>query len=109
MSTDFRELLARTAVARGLSLRALALRAGMDPSFLNRVRHGERPLPVDRIDHLAAALGLEGRERETFIEQAHLSMVPDYIRRLVDELRHELHCCRQELAALATQRRRTRN
>ena len=96
----FPDLLARLASDRGLSLRAVALRAGMDPSYLNRVRHRERPLPIDRVEKLADALGLVSDERLAFIEQAHLDIVPEYIRSLITTLRDELHLCRGQKAEL---------
>lgn len=102
LGIEFPDLLARLATERGLSLRAVALRAGMDPSYLNRVRHRERPLPIDRVEHLADALGLGGDERLAFIEQAHLDIVPDFIRRMIKALREELHLCRGEKADLET-------
>lgn len=94
LGTQFPDLIARLASERGLSLRAVALRAGMDPSYLNRVRHRERPLPIDRVERLADALGLSGDERTAFIEQAHLDIVPDFVRKLIETLRAELHLCR---------------
>ena len=91
---DINDLIARIANERGLSLRAVALRAGMDPSYLNRVRHGHRRLPVDRIEALADALGIGGDERTAFIEQAHLSAVPDFVANLIEVLRDDLRNCR---------------
>ncbi len=93
---EFTDLLARIVTDRGLSLRAVALRAGLDPSFLNRVRHGHRTLPRERIEPLADALGVSGDERKAFIEQAHLASVPDFIVNLVDVLRDELRVCRAQ-------------
>jgi transcriptional regulator with XRE-family HTH domain len=100
LSIEFPDLLAQLASERGLSLRALAMRAGMDPSYLNRVRHRERPLPIDRVEHLANALGLGGDERQSFIEQAHLTIVPEFVRSMIIALREELHLCREQKTAL---------
>jgi len=100
LGIEFPDLLARLASEKGLSLRSVALRAGMDPSYLNRVRHRERPLPIDRVDLLADALGLSGDERVAFVEQAHLDIVPDFVRRMIQALREELHLCRGEKADL---------
>ena len=100
LGSQFPDLIARLASERGLSLRAVALRAGMDPSYLNRVRHRERPLPIDRVERLADALELAGDERTAFIEQAHLDIVPDFVRRLIEALREELHLCRGQKADL---------
>ncbi len=91
---NFTDLLARTAGERGLSLRIVALRAGMDPSYLNRVRHGHRTMPADRIESLANALGISGDERVAFIEQAHLAIVPDFVMNLVELLRDDIRACR---------------
>lgn len=93
---DFPDLLARIVSDRGLSLRSVALRAGLDPSFLNRVRHGHRALPLERVEQLADALGIAGDERIAFIEQAHLASVPDFVVNLVDVLRDDLRDCRAQ-------------
>ena len=104
---DFPDLLARMAVERGLSLRCVAQRAGMDPSYLNRVRHGSRPMPADRIHPVADALGLDGDERAAFVEQAHLSVVPEFVLAMISGLRENLTCCQAEKAELEERLRQT--
>jgi transcriptional regulator with XRE-family HTH domain len=44
--------------ARGLSLRAVASRAGVDPGHLSKVERGEKQLSVDALHRVAAVLGL---------------------------------------------------
>ena len=43
---------------RQLSVRALAVRAGLSPSMLSRLEHGRRRLTLEHVDGLASALGL---------------------------------------------------
>jgi transcriptional regulator with XRE-family HTH domain len=44
--------------ARGLGLRAVAARAGLDPAHLSRVERGQSSLSVDALCRLAKVLGL---------------------------------------------------
>ncbi|MEQ3552674.1 TetR family transcriptional regulator [Pseudonocardia nematodicida] len=56
-------------VARGVGLRALAGQIGVSPATLSQIEHGRTRLTVERLDTIAAALGipaadiLEGRTR----------------------------------------------
>jgi len=45
--------------ARGMSARALARAAGMPASLLHRAMAGERPLSLDELDAVSAALGVQ--------------------------------------------------
>lgn len=52
--------------ARGMSLRSVALTAGIDPGHLSKVERGEKQLSVDALRRVAVALGL--RELAAMLE-----------------------------------------
>jgi transcriptional regulator with XRE-family HTH domain len=54
----FGEVLAELLHERGLSLRELSRRLGMDATYLSRVRRGHKRVPVDLPRRVAVALGL---------------------------------------------------
>ena len=49
--------------ARGLGLRAVAARSGIDPAHLSRVERGKANLSVEALHRLATALALPELER----------------------------------------------
>jgi transcriptional regulator with XRE-family HTH domain len=51
--------LRREREARGLSQEALAHQAGLRHAYVESVERGERSIPIDNIELLARALGLE--------------------------------------------------
>lgn len=73
------ETLQRLRIARGLSLRTLAGRAGFSPSFLSQVENGQSSPSIASLDRLAQALGLRLVD---FFEQA--SAEPAVVVRSVD-------------------------
>ncbi len=86
---DFASYLRERIRAGGLSLRATAARASMDPAYLSRVVTRVKRLPVERIEPLADALGLHGAERADFVRRAHLSLASPALRALIAELETE--------------------
>ncbi len=50
-------------LARGLSLRETARRAGLDPAHLMRVERGEAGLSIESLERLARVLGLDDLAR----------------------------------------------
>jgi transcriptional regulator with XRE-family HTH domain len=64
-SYPFAELLQRYRLAAGLTQHALARAAGIDPTYVSRLERADRAPPRrEVVDGLAAALGLEPRDRE---------------------------------------------
>ena len=86
--------------ARGLSLRATAARAGMDPAYLSRVVTRVKRLPADRIGPLADALDLHHGDRTEFVRRAHLSLASPALRTLINELEQEIAAMRKQIAEL---------
>ena len=70
----FGEALPQLLVERGLSLRELSRRIGMDATYLSRIRRGNKRLPVDLPRQVAAVLGLPEdyfpETREALISEA---------------------------------------
>lgn len=89
MEHDFASYLRERIRTQGLSLRATAARASMDPAYLSRVVTRVKRLPVERIEPLADALGLQGEERADFVRRAHLSLASPALRSLIAELEAE--------------------
>lgn len=98
MEPDFSAYLRDRIRIRGLSLRATAAKAGMDPAYLSRVLTRVKRLPADRIGPLADALDLHHGERTDFIRRAHLSLASPALRTLITELETEVARLRKELA-----------
>ena len=70
-SPTFGDLLRRQPVAAGLSQEALAERAGLSRRGISDLERGARTHPYrETLTMLAAALGLDGRERAAFMQQA---------------------------------------
>lgn len=70
---SFGELLHQYRVARDVSQAALAARAGMDRSYVNRLEAGERGAPADAtVDALARALDLTDPEADRLFAAAGL-------------------------------------
>ncbi len=60
MTGPFEEAVRAAMEARGMGLRELCRRAGLDPSFFSKVLAGKRsPPPDDRVRRIAEALGLD--------------------------------------------------
>ncbi|MEK9146261.1 MAG: helix-turn-helix transcriptional regulator, partial [Elusimicrobiota bacterium] len=60
MTGPFEETVREAMEARGMGLRELCRRAGLDPSFFSKVLAGKRsPPPDDRVRRIAEALGLD--------------------------------------------------
>ena len=97
---DFASYLRERIRARGLSLRATAARAGMDPAYLSRVVTRVKRLPVERIETLADALDLHGDDRADFIRRAHLSLASPALRAVIAELEAEVERLRKDIADL---------
>jgi transcriptional regulator with XRE-family HTH domain len=67
----FADLLARFRAARGISQNALALRVGVDASYLNRVERAERDAPKREIvERLARALDLSNADADRLLVAA---------------------------------------
>ena len=97
---DFASFLRDRIRARGISLRATAARAGMDPAYLSRVVTRIKRLPADRIGPLADALDLHEADRAEFIRRAHLSLASPALRTLIAELDAEVARLRKRVAEL---------
>jgi transcriptional regulator with XRE-family HTH domain len=69
----FGEVLRRLRAARGASQAAVAARAGMDRSYVNRLEAGERGAPHESaVEALARALDLSGAEADHLLAAAGL-------------------------------------
>ena len=101
---DFAAFLRDRIRARGLSLRATAARAGMDPAYLSRVVTRVKRLPVDRIAPLADALDLHHAERADFLRRAHLSLASPALRTLIAELESEVARLRKQITEMEARR-----
>jgi transcriptional regulator with XRE-family HTH domain len=67
----FGEMLAKLRMEKGLSLRQLAAKVGMDFTVLSKIEHGDRPPPeLHQIFALADALGVEGEALEELVSLA---------------------------------------
>jgi transcriptional regulator with XRE-family HTH domain len=100
VESDFAAFLRDRIRARGLSLRATAARAGMDPAYLSRVVTRVKRLPADRIGPLADALDLHHGDRTEFVRRAHLSLASPALRALIHELEQEIARMRRRLAEI---------
>ena len=54
----FSDVLPALLAKRGVSLRELSRRLGMDPTYLSRIRRGQKRLPPDLPSRVAVSLGL---------------------------------------------------
>jgi transcriptional regulator with XRE-family HTH domain len=86
MSLQFLSQLNALIAAKDMKLKEFASRISLDPSYLSKVLKGEKPLPEDRIVPMADALGLKGDKRTRFLDEAHLTISPSYIRKRLNEL-----------------------
>jgi transcriptional regulator with XRE-family HTH domain len=84
--TPFGEALPGLLLERGLSLRELSRRLGMDATYLSRVRRGQKRLPVDLPKRVAVALGLP----EGYFPETREAAILDAVRR-DPELRERIY------------------
>lgn len=61
-------------------MRAFAQQVGVAWSFIQRIRSGRAPPPLERLETWADLLGLIGRERQRFRDLAYWAHVPSDIR-----------------------------
>lgn len=80
MSNGFARLFDQHLRDRGLSVRAFAQQCGVAWSFIQRVRTGRAPPPLERLEAWADLLGLVGRDRQRFRNLAYWAHVPLAIR-----------------------------
>ena len=83
MSDPFPALLYRLIERKGLSLREFAGLARTKQPAISEIKRGVRNPPLSSISHWADVLGLVGKEREHFIDLAHLMQTPERIRKLI--------------------------
>lgn len=106
MPTPFAQFIKARLAEQGWSLRDFAAR--LDPQrpvgslvgYVSKVLNGKVAPPLARIDAWADALRLDRRQREHFIELAHLMHTPVLIQRLVDSLRGEVETLSRRVASL---------
>jgi transcriptional regulator with XRE-family HTH domain len=84
--TPFGEALPSLLLERGLSLRELSRRLGMDATYLSRVRRGRKRLPTDLPKRVAVALGLP----EDYFPETREAVISDAVRR-DPELRERMY------------------
>jgi transcriptional regulator with XRE-family HTH domain len=84
--TPFTAALPQLLHERGLSLRELSRRLGMDATYLSRVRRGQKRLPDDLPKRVAVALGLP----EDYFPEAREALIVDAVRRQ-PELRERVY------------------
>ncbi len=88
-TTAFPSLL-RAALARsGLRHQDVARRAGISRPYITSAASGTLPPPLRNIERLADALDLAGRERATFIIEAHLAHTAPVLMRYVRTLERQ--------------------
>lgn len=80
---SFGELLYRLIKKHG-SIRGFAPKLGVNHSFLSHIHTGLTPPPLDRVEGWADTLGLEGKEREYFLDLAALACAPDRVLRMFE-------------------------
>lgn len=83
MSDPFPDLLYRLIEQKGLTLREFARLAKTKQPAISEIRRGVRNPPLSNIGHWADVLGLTGKERENFLDLAHLMQTPERIRKLI--------------------------
>lgn len=84
------DLLHKILEQRGLSYAAFARSVGVKPPLVFAVRKGKQRIPKARIEQWAEGLGLKGKDRTKFLEEAWLGHAPTYVKAMVDQLRREL-------------------
>ena len=84
------EMLKSLIAQKGYGLREFAQRVGYAHSNISAIMAGRRPPPLDRIERWADALGLDGQERQEFLEEAYLAHAPQQVRHIVDRMRVEI-------------------
>jgi len=85
----------------GVSLRAVALTAGLSPSMFSQMRTGEIGVPLERVENIAQGLGLSEAERATFLNLVRSDRARRAIKGGTDyvvELEGQLQAARQSLA-----------
>jgi transcriptional regulator with XRE-family HTH domain len=73
----FRDALPGLLLERGISLRELGRRIGIDATYISRVRRGQKRLPVDLPKKVAVALGLP----PDYFPETRESLILDAMRR----------------------------
>jgi len=86
VSDPFPTLLYQLIARKGLSLREFARKAKTRQPALSEIKRGVRNPPLTSIERWADVLGLVGREREHFLDLAHLMQTPERIRKLIREV-----------------------
>jgi len=80
----FTEVLYALIQRRGWTLREFAEKAKTQHTVLSMIKSGSRPPPLKHMDRWATVLGLEGREREYFLDLAALACAPDRVLRMFE-------------------------
>ncbi len=86
MAADFLKQLNALVDQSGLKHKEIAAKVLLDQSYLTKILKGQKPLPGDRIEAFADALGLTGQARKRFLDEAHLAVAPDFLRQRLSDL-----------------------
>jgi transcriptional regulator with XRE-family HTH domain len=82
----FSQVAARALTRAGMSQAAVAKRLRIAPATVAQWIAGVRPVPVNRIESLADAVGVDGDERERLILAALLVTAPPALANRIDRL-----------------------
>jgi transcriptional regulator with XRE-family HTH domain len=82
--TGFAELLYALIERRGWSIREFASRAKTQHTVLSLIKAGTRPPPLKHMERWATVLGLDGKDREYFLDLAALACCPDRVLRMFE-------------------------
>lgn len=82
----FGEMLYGLLQRRGLGLSEFGALVDYPKQLISNVSNGHRPVPLERLDLWADELGLEGLEREVFLDYGALTHAPDRLKALVASL-----------------------
>lgn len=80
----FGDLLYGLIARKNQSVRAFAPRLGVSHSMLSHIRTGYRPPPLERLEDWADVFGLEGKEREYFLDLGAIACAPPRVLRMFE-------------------------
>ncbi len=92
----FGELLGKLLKERKLSQQTLAQHVGVSQATVSQVILGKTRPRLAKIRKWADGLGLQGQDREAFVQEAALCHAPPEVLELVDQLRRDLERCRKK-------------
>lgn len=98
MSSDFATIFQEHLDARGMNRRAFAEQVACHTALVTMVAKGRRRVPPHAIDRWADALGLEGEEREAFIDAGLTIKAHERIVEHIAGMRAEITMLRKKLA-----------